>query len=142
MNASRDKVDCEGTLSANLCLQYHRLGSKFSGGCSIVCLGAKRHQGGILRDVARSLGELGQRSSISLRISSAQRTASEMAATVAGTRLPPSYCASLRAARILAAINKTRLRPSSTGISLSYSLFVRHENPQRDCPHPIQFRYA
>ncbi len=40
MNASSDKVDCEGTLSANLCLQYHRLGSKFSGGCSIVCLGA------------------------------------------------------------------------------------------------------
>ena len=37
-----------------------------------------------------------------------------MALTVAGTRAPPSYCASLRAARILAAINSTRLRPSST----------------------------
>jgi hypothetical protein len=48
-------------------------------------------------------------------ISSAQRTASEIAATVAGTRFPPSYCANFRAARILAAINSTRLRPLSTG---------------------------
>ena len=87
----------------------------------------KRHQGGILRDVARSLGELGQRSSISLRISSAQRTASEMAATVAGTRLPPSYCASLRAARILAAINNTRLRPSSTIACYTFRLWFAIE---------------
>ena len=34
-----------------------------------------------------------------------------MAATVAGTRAPLSYCASLRAARMLAAISSTRLRP-------------------------------
>ena len=56
----------------------------------------------------------GQRSSISFIISSAHRTASEIAATVAGTRLPPSHCASFRAARIAAAIRSTRLRPSST----------------------------
>ena len=46
-------------------------------------------------------------------ISSAQRTASEIAATVAGTRFPLSYCASFRAAKMLAAISSTRLRPSS-----------------------------
>jgi hypothetical protein len=40
--------------------------------------------------------------------------------------LPPSNCASLRAARMLAAINITRLRPSSTPAILSDSLFVRH----------------
>ena len=40
--------------------------------------------------------------SISLIISSAHRTASAIAATVAGTRFPPSYCASFRAARIAA----------------------------------------
>ena len=60
-------------------------------------------------------------------ISSAQRTESEIAATVAGTRFPPSYCASLRAARMEAAISSTRLRPSSTQITVAYSLFVRHE---------------
>jgi hypothetical protein len=37
-----------------------------------------------------------------------------MALTVAGTRAPPSYCASFRAARMLAAISRTRFRPSST----------------------------
>lgn len=37
-----------------------------------------------------------------------------MALIVAGTRFPGSYCASLRAARIEAAIKRTRLRPSST----------------------------
>ena len=62
----------------------------------------------------------GQRSSMAFMISSAQRTASAIALTVAGTRLPPSNCASLRAARMLAAINSTRLRPSSTRISLSF----------------------
>lgn len=46
-------------------------------------------------------------------ISSAQRTASAIALTVAGTLFPPSR-ASLRAARILAAIRSTRFRPSST----------------------------
>src|SRR5207302_7341021 len=53
----------------------------------------------------------GQRRSISFMISSAQRIASEMAATVAGTRLPPSCWASFRAARIAAIIPSTRLRP-------------------------------
>ncbi len=56
----------------------------------------------------------GQRPSISFMISSAHRTASEIAATVAGIRLPPSCWASLRAARIAAMIPSTRLRCSST----------------------------
>jgi len=38
-------------------------------------------------------------------ISSAQRTASATAHIVAGTRFPGSYCASFRAARMLAAIS-------------------------------------
>jgi steroid delta-isomerase-like uncharacterized protein len=42
--------------------------------------------------------------------------ASLIAPTVAGTRVPPSYCASFRAARIAAAISSTRFRPSSTAI--------------------------
>jgi hypothetical protein len=50
----------------------------------------------------------------SFMISSAHRTASEIAATVAGTRLPPSYCASFRAARIATMMPITRLRDSST----------------------------
>jgi hypothetical protein len=41
-------------------------------------------------------------------ISSAHRTASDIALMVAGTLFPPSNCASLRASRILAAINSTR----------------------------------
>jgi hypothetical protein len=45
----------------------------------------------------------GQRSSIAFMISSAHRTASAIALIVAGTLLPPSNCASLRAARMLAA---------------------------------------
>ena len=56
----------------------------------------------------------GQRSSISFMIASAHRTASVIAATVAGTRFPPSHCASFRAARIAAMMPMTRLRPSST----------------------------
>src|SRR5437870_12914346 len=67
----------------------------------------------------------GQRASISCIIRSAHLTASAMAQIVAGTRAPPSYCASLRAARMLAAINKTRLRPSSTKPSLALSLLIR-----------------
>jgi hypothetical protein len=59
-------------------------------------------------------------------ISSAHRTASEIAATVAGTRFPPSYCESFRAARMVAAINNTRLRPSSTPKRLAYSPNLRH----------------
>ena len=38
----------------------------------------------------------------------------------------PSQFASFRAARMLAAIRRTRFRPSSTKISLPYSPFVRH----------------
>lgn len=68
---------------------------------------------------------VGQRRSISFRISSAQRTASAIALIVAGTRLPPSNCANLRAARIAAAISRTRLRPSSTRGSVSASPIVR-----------------
>jgi hypothetical protein len=58
-------------------------------------------------------------------ISSAHRTASEIAATVAGTLLPPSYWASFRAANMLAAINNTRLRPSSTSKSVALSPYIR-----------------
>jgi len=47
-------------------------------------------------------------------IRSAHRTASAIALTVAGTRAPLSYCASLRAAKIEAAISNTRFLPSST----------------------------
>lgn len=56
---------------------------------------------------------VGQRLPISQMISSAQRTASEVAPPVAGTRLPPWYCASFRAARMHVAIGNPRLRPSS-----------------------------
>jgi hypothetical protein len=54
-----------------------------------------------------------QWSNLETAIRSAHRTASAMAATVAGTRAPLSYCASLRAAKIEAAINRTvfALRP-------------------------------
>ena len=79
------------------------------------------------------------RRSISVMISSAHRTASDMAATVAGIRFPPSYCASFLAAKIDAAIHNTRLRPSSIlghrgtsrglhwviNLILPYSPFVR-----------------
>jgi hypothetical protein len=56
---------------------------------------------------------VGYRRSISAKISSAQRIESAMALTVAGTRFPPSYCASFLAAKIDAAISRTRFRPSS-----------------------------
>src|SRR5271155_6011126 len=68
----------------------------------------------------------GQRSSIAFINSSAQRTASEIAATVAGTLFPPSNGDNFRAARIAAAIKMTRLRPSSTEAILAVSPFVRH----------------
>jgi hypothetical protein len=67
----------------------------------------------------------GQRLSISFRISSAQRSPSPIALTVAGTLVPPSYWASLRAARIDAAMSSTRLRPSSIPGSLPHSPIVR-----------------
>jgi hypothetical protein len=67
----------------------------------------------------------GHRSSIAFMISSAHRTASAIALIVAGTLFPPSNCASFRAARILAAINSTRLRPSSMQGRVAYSPFVR-----------------
>ena len=51
----------------------------------------------------------GHRSSIAFMISSAHRTASAMALSVAGTLFPPSNCASFRAARILAAINEPQV---------------------------------
>jgi hypothetical protein len=55
----------------------------------------------------------GHRRSISAMISSAQRTASDIAATVAGTRFPPSYCASFRAAKIGAAISRKQAAGAS-----------------------------
>jgi hypothetical protein len=68
---------------------------------------------------------LGQRSSMTRRICSAQRTAFSIAMMVAGTFVPPSYCASFRAARMLAAISKTRLRPSSTVHTVTCSPCIR-----------------
>src|SRR5436853_47932 len=56
----------------------------------------------------------GQRRSISFMIRSAQRIESAMALIVAGTCASLPYGASFRAARMLAAIKSTRLRPSST----------------------------
>jgi hypothetical protein len=56
----------------------------------------------------------GHLSSIFAMICSAQRIASAMAATVAGTRAPESCCDNFLAARMEAAISSTRLRPSST----------------------------
>jgi hypothetical protein len=63
----------------------------------------------------------GRRSSIVRWISSAQRTASEMAATVAGTRFSPSQCASLEAAWIEAII---RFLPSSIEVRLAAPIFL------------------
>jgi hypothetical protein len=51
----------------------------------------------------------GQRSSISFRIASAQRTVSEIAATVAGTLFPQSKLDSFLAAKIAVAISNTHL---------------------------------
>jgi hypothetical protein len=68
----------------------------------------------------------GQRSSISSMSLSAQRTASLIAETVAGTRLEGSE-ESLRAPRIAAVTSSTRLRPSSTEGSLAVSLFILYQ---------------
>jgi hypothetical protein len=60
---------------------------------------------------------------IDLRIIiSAHRTASAIALTVAGIRVPPSYIASLRAARMLAAINSTRFLPSSIAACYTFAV--------------------
>jgi hypothetical protein len=56
------------------------------------------------------------------------RTASVIALIVAGTRFVPSYCASLHAARILAAINSRASGPRPLQRSLEYSLIVRHRS--------------
>jgi hypothetical protein len=56
--------------------------------------------------------EVGQRLSILAKIRSAVVIASAMAISLAGDGLP-SHCASFRAARMLAAISRTRFRPSS-----------------------------
>jgi hypothetical protein len=58
------------------------------------------------------LNELGE------KLIKAHSGRSAIALIVAGTLFPPSNCASLRAARILAAINSTRLRPSAVQIKL------------------------
>jgi hypothetical protein len=62
--------------------------------------------------LALAESDLGQRLSILAMIRSAVAIASEMAISLAGDGRP-SHCASFRAARMLAAINRTRLRPSS-----------------------------
>jgi hypothetical protein len=56
-------------------------------------------------------------------ISSAHRIESAMAQTVAGTRFPGSYCVNRRAARIEAAISRTRLRPSSIKSSYVFAFY-------------------
>jgi hypothetical protein len=75
-------------------------------------------------------------------ISSAHRTASAIALMVAGTFFPPSNGASLRAARILAAINSTRLRPSSTQRAYHFRfLFVyKIRETVRFCP-TVPYRF-
>lgn len=71
----------------------------------------------------------GYRSSRAFRSSSAQRTASAIADLVAGTLFPPSKPDSFLAARIDAAISKTRLRPSSIQSMVPYvSLFIRQSD--------------
>jgi len=58
-------------------------------------------------------------------ILSARAIASEIADSDAGEFLP-SHCVNFRAARIQAAIRITRFLPSSTTLSVAYSLFVRY----------------
>ncbi len=58
----------------------------------------------------------GHRSSIRRKMRSATLIAFAIVASKAGDGLP-SQCARLRAARIAAAISRTRLRPSSTALS-------------------------
>src|SRR5580658_7834372 len=58
-------------------------------------------------------------------ILSARAIASEIADSDAGEFLP-SHCVNFRAARIQAAIRITRFLPSSTTMSVTYSLFVRY----------------
>jgi hypothetical protein len=65
----------------------------------------------------------GQRSSMAFSSSSAHRTASEIADRVAGTLFPPSNGDSFRAAKIAAAMSRTRLRPSSIPAYYSFRLF-------------------
>jgi hypothetical protein len=67
----------------------------------------------------------GQRESIFTMILSARAIASEIADSDAGEFLP-SHCVNFRAARIQAAIRITRFLPSSTTMSVAYSLFVRY----------------
>jgi hypothetical protein len=67
----------------------------------------------------------GQRESIFAMILSARAIASEIADSDAGEFLP-SHCVNFRAARIQAAIRITRFLPSSTTMSVAYSLFVRY----------------
>jgi len=58
-------------------------------------------------------------------ILSVRAIASEIADSDAGEFLP-SHCVNFRAARMQAAIRITRFLPSSTTMSVAYSLFVRH----------------
>jgi hypothetical protein len=67
----------------------------------------------------------GQRESIFAMILSARAIASEIADSDPGEFLP-SHCVNFRAARMQAAIRMTRFLPSSTTMSVAYSLFVRH----------------
>lgn len=77
----------------------------------------------ILKLSLPELERLDQRKSISFIISSAQRIASAIALIVAGTRRPPSYAESFRAAKIAAITPSTRLRPSSIPAFYTFALF-------------------
>jgi hypothetical protein len=58
---------------------------------------------------------------------------------VAGTRVPPSYIASLRAARILAAISKTRFLPSFLlPFPASYHVRYLFANAKILCGWPVR----
>ncbi len=63
-------------------------------------------------------------------ILSARAIASEIVDSDAGEFLP-SPCVNFRAARIQAAIRITRFLPSSTTMSVAYSLFVRYNYIRR-----------
>jgi hypothetical protein len=69
----------------------------------------------------------GHQLSIRAMIRSAIAIASAMADSSAGEGRP-SQLTSFLAAKMLAAISNTRLRPSSTPISVACSLYIRHND--------------
>ena len=74
----------------------------------------------------RPVSRVGHLSSIAVIISSAHRTASEIAEIVAGTLLPPSCCESFRAARNTGGHQQHALTPLVHSGMVACSPFVRH----------------